>query len=407
MIGVLLAPQYLGTDSYLSMNSMESAFWMTCLLALILILRGGSEKLWLIFGFSAGLGLLNKPSMTFFLVALLAALLVTKQRSLLAGKWAAAGVALLILIALPNLLWQIHNHWPTLEFLHNGQVQNKNIKLAPLPFLIQQIMNLQPATVLIWGAGLVWLLHNPLAKSWRWLGLTYVFFLAGMMALHAKDYYVAPIYPILFAAGGIAWERRNATRKAIAADRIFAFPILETVLIVVGVLVMPLAIPLMPPMAWLRYTKATYLYKAAGNTENQGSGPLPQFYADRFGWQEEVDQVEHVFQSLPADDQKRVTIYCSNYGEASAINFLGRGLPNVISGHNSYWMWGPGGATGELMIVINGASLDEMHKFYRSVEIVGRMDHPYSMPFEHRNIYLVRDRIKPVFDDWKSFKLYI
>ena len=75
--------------------------------------------------------------------------------------------------------------------------------------------------------------------------------------------------------------------------------------------------------------------------------------------------------------------------------------------YNSYWMWGPGGATGELMIVINGASLDEMHKFYRSVEIVGRMDHPYSMPFEHRNIYLVRDRIKPVFDDWKSFKLYI
>jgi hypothetical protein len=157
----------------------------------------------------------------------------------------------------------------------------------------------------------------------------------------------------------------------------------------------------------LRYTKATHLYKAAGNTENEGSGPLPQFYADRFGWQEEVDQVTHVFQSLSADDQKRVTIYCSNYGEASAINFLGRGLPAAISGHNSYWMWGPQGATGDLMIVINGASLGEMHKYYRSVEIVGRMDHPYAMPFEHRNIYLVHDRIKPVFDDWKSFKLYI
>ena len=327
MIGVLLAPQYLGTDSYLSMNSFESLFWMTCLLALILIVRGGSEKLWLLFGFSAGLGLLNKPSMTFFLVALLAALLLTKQRHLLASKWSAAGVALLIVIALPNLLWQVHNHWPTLEFLHNGQVENKNIKLAPLPFLIQQIMNLQPATVLIWGAGLVWLLHNSLAKSWRWLGLTYLFFLAGMMVLHAKDYYVAPIYPILFAAGGIAWERRYAARKAVAADRIFAFPILETVLIVVSILVIPLAIPLMPPAAWLRYTKAMHLYKAAGNTENEGSGPLPQFYADRFGWQEEVDQVTRVFQSLSVGDQKRVTIYCSNYGEASAINFLGRGIP--------------------------------------------------------------------------------
>ncbi len=135
MLGVLVAPQYLGTDSYLSMNSFESLFWMGCLLAVILIVRGGSDKLWLLFGISGGLGLLNKPSMTFFLIALLAALLLTPQRRLLFNKWAAAGIALLILIALPNLIWQIHNHWPTLEFLHNGQVENKNIKLcsAALP----------------------------------------------------------------------------------------------------------------------------------------------------------------------------------------------------------------------------------------------------------------------------------
>ncbi len=91
MLGVLLAPQYLGIDSFLSMNSFESAFWMLCLLALILILRGGSDRLWLLFGAAAGLGLLNKPSMTFFLVALLLALLVTPQRRLLRSRWAARG----------------------------------------------------------------------------------------------------------------------------------------------------------------------------------------------------------------------------------------------------------------------------------------------------------------------------
>jgi 4-amino-4-deoxy-L-arabinose transferase-like glycosyltransferase len=197
MTGVLFAPQYLGTDSYLSMNSMESLFWMTCLLALILIVRGrllgiDRDSLWLLFGLSAGLGLLNKPSMTFFLLALLAALLLTPQRRLLATGWAAAGIALLIVIALPNILWQIHHHWPTLEFLHNGQIENKTIKLSPLAFLGTQILNLQPATILIWGAGLIWLLRNPLAKNWRWLGFTFLIFLAGMMALHAKDYYVVP-----------------------------------------------------------------------------------------------------------------------------------------------------------------------------------------------------------------------
>jgi len=406
MIGVLVAPQYLGLDSYLSMNSAESIFWMGCLLALILIVRGGTDRLWLLFGVSAGLGLLNKPSIAFFLFALLAALLVTPQRRLLFNKWAAAGIALLILITLPNLLWQMHHHWPTLEFLHNGQVENKNIKLAPLPFIGKQILNLQPTTVLVWGAGLVWLLRNPSAKGWRWLGLAYLFFLIAMMALHAKDYYVAPIYPILFAAGGIAWEQRFAARRRVTENRIVAFPIIETILVVAGVLILPIGIPVLRPQQWISYAKGIQLYNAT-NTENESSGPLPQFYADRFGWQEEVDQVSQIYHSLSPDDQAKVGIYCSNYGEASAINVLGHDLPTAISGHNSYWVWGPRGQTGDVMIVINGATPEEMLKYYDSVQIAGRMDHPLSMPYERRNIYLVRGRHKNILEDWLSFKHYI
>lgn len=408
MICVLVAPQYLGIDSYLSMNSFESLFWMGCLLALIQIERGGSERLWwIVFGVSAGVGLLNKPSMTFFLVSLLVALLLTKQRNLLWSRWAALGVVLLILIALPNLLWQVRNHWPTLEFLHNGEAENKNIRLAPLPFIATQILNMQPATLLVWGAGLVWLLRNPAAKSWRWLGLTYLIFLAVMMALHAKDYYVSPIYPILFAAGGIAWETRFARRASVRQDRVFAFPVMETVLLVFAVVLLPMSIPTMRPLQWVAYTKALHLYGASGNTENEASGPLPQFYADRFGWQEEVSEVTRIYHSLSPEDQKKVGILTSNYGEASAINFLGNGLPFAISGHNNYWLWGPHGYTGEVMIVVNGASPEEMRKYYDSVTVAGRMDNPYSMPYERRNIYLVRGRHKNLVDNWADLKHYI
>jgi 4-amino-4-deoxy-L-arabinose transferase-like glycosyltransferase len=406
MIGVLVSPQYLGLDSFLSMNSFESAFWMGCVLALILILRGWSERwCWLLFGICGGVGLLNKPSMTFFLIALLLGLLLTPQRRLLFSRWAVIGVALLILIALPNLLWQINHHWPTLEFLHNGQVENKNVKLGPLAFVGQQIQNLHPLTIFIWLPGLIWLLRNPTSKSWRFLGYTYLIFLALMMALHAKDYYVIPIYPFLFAAGGIAWEQRFASRPGVRQNSAFAFPIYETILIIGGILTLPMAIPVMRPPDWIAYTKALHL--AASNTENQSIGLLPQFYADRFGWQEEVNEVTRIYHSLSPEDQRKVGIICSNYGEASAINFLGQGLPTAISGHNSYWMWGPNGATGEVMIVINGASLEEMRKQYDSVEIAGRMDNPFSMPYERRYIYLARGRHKNLTANWKDVKHYI
>jgi hypothetical protein len=398
MLGVLLAGEYLGIDSFLSMNSFESMFWMLCLLALILILRGGSEKLWLLFGVAAGVGLLNKPSMTFFLVALLVALLLTPQRRLLGSRWAAAGVALLLLITLPNLLWQVHNHWPTLEFLRNDAAGNKSIKLAPVAFLVKQIVDMGPLGALIWGAGLVHLLRR---KDTRWLGITYVIFLAIMIALHAKDYYVSPIYPILYAAGGIAWERRFAQRRSVINDRAFAFPIYETALIAIAVFALPMSLPLMPPAQWLRYTHATGLSHFNGNSEAYSSGPLPQFYADRFGWQEEVDQVARVYNALPPEQRKITGILCSNYGQASAINFLGRGLPFAISRHNNYYLWGTHGYNFDSMILIERTTPEHLHAFYHSVTVVGHMDNPWAMPFERRNtIYLLQGLKVPATTIW-------
>jgi 4-amino-4-deoxy-L-arabinose transferase-like glycosyltransferase len=403
MICVLVAPQYLGIDSFLSMNSFESMFWMPCLLAIILILRGGSERWWLLFGLSAGIGLLNKPSMTFFLVALLIALLVTPQRRLLASRWTFFGIALLILIALPNLLWQVHNHWPTLEFLHNGRVLHKNVELGPIDFMLTQIKNLHPIGLLVWGAGLVWLLRS---HAYRWLGLMFLVFLAAMIVMHAKDYYVLPVYPILFAAGGVAWESFYARSSRVVQDRIFAFPLLESALILTGLALMPLAIPVLRPEPWIVYARATHLYQVT-NSEHQVTSSLPQFYADRFGWQEYTDQVERIYKSLSPQEQAVAVIYGDDYGLSSAINFLGHDLPPAIGPHNNYFLWGPQGKTGEVFILL-GSDGKGLTDRWNSVTVVGEMNNPYAMPYERRKIYLCRGlKMPPLQQIWPKVKHYI
>jgi hypothetical protein len=185
-------------------------------------------------------------------------------------------------------------------------------------------------------------------------------------------------------------------------------PAYATLLIVTGILIVPMSLPILRPQQWLDYTTRMHMRDKASNSENEATSAFPQFYADRFGWQEMVDQVTRIVNGLPPADRARVGILCSNYGEAGAIDFLGaeRGLPATISGHNNYWIWGPRGETGELIIVINGASLDEMRKYYASVEIAGVMNHPYAMPFEHRNIYLCRGRKGSIVKDWPEFKHY-
>jgi MFS family permease len=405
MLGILMAPEFLGLDSFLSMNSFEAVFWMTAVLAILMLLRGASSRWWIVFGLAGGIGIENKPSMVVFLIALLVGLLLTPERRIVFSRAALVGVALIVVLALPNLLWQIHYHFPTLEFIHNGKADHKNVVLSPLQFLGAQIMMLSPFSVFLWLPGVIWLLLSRRGREWRFLGWTYLVFLVLMYATRdAKDYYLAPIYPAIFAAGGVCWQallRRRTTAWLV--------PTYATLLLVAGILVMPMSMPVLTPQQWLDYTARMHLRGTSKNMENEATSAFPQFYADRFGWQEMVDDVTGIYNALPAADRGRAGILCSNYGEASAINFLGagRGLPFAISGHNSYWTWGPHGETGEVMIVINGASLEEMRKFYDSVEIAGVMNHPYAMPYEHRNIYLCRGRKGSIVKDWAEFKKYI
>src|ERR1700727_3357816 len=166
MLGVLAAGVYLGIDGFLSMNSFGPVFWMLCVLALVRIVQCDSQSdskaevrtWWIVFGLSAGLAFENKDSVAFFLVAMLVAVLLTPQRRILANRWFVVAVFLIVLVALPNLLWQIHNHFPTLEWLRDVQASDKDVKLPPPQFLLAQIVTLTPHSVLLWGTGVLWLL---------------------------------------------------------------------------------------------------------------------------------------------------------------------------------------------------------------------------------------------------------
>ncbi len=374
------------------------------MLAVIQVGQGRSAwTWWTVFGISAGIGLLNKPSMAFFLLALGAGLLLTSQRRLLFTRQAACGIALLIVLASPNLLWQLHHHWPTLEFLHNGRVENKNVHLAPAAFLLHQFMTLGPWTALLWIPGLIRALRQP---SLRWIGFTFLIFLAGMVTLGAKDYYVTPVYPILMAVGGIAWQTRFPSRTATEHGNARRYrPLVPVPFLVASFLMLlgcaqafPLAEPVLRPATYVAYLHT--LHQDPPNSENTVSGPLPQFYADRFGWQEEVNMVQRTVDSLSPQERAKAAILTDNYGEAGALEFLGHNLPPVFCGQNSYWMWGRDYLSthpetgGQVLILVETTTAEHLHTFFGRVELVGTMNTtPWAMPYERRRkIWLLRDR---------------
>jgi hypothetical protein len=223
-----------------------------------------------------------------------------------------------------------------------------------------------------------------------------------MILLHAKDYYLAPIYAIFYAAGGICLIQsrpvpvwRKVLRVAYAVLLCYAL-----------VRCVPYSIPVLPPQQFVAYEKSFGF--TPQDSENHDATILPQFYADRFGWHEMVEKVARVYNSLPPEERAVTGIFTGNYGEASAINLFGPkyGLPTAISGHQSYWMWGPHGYTGQEMIVINDASPAEMKDYYASCVVAAVNDHPLAMPWEHNNIYLCHGRKATYEADWKDLKHY-
>ena len=209
---VLLAPVILGNATRLSMNPFEPLFWMGAVYFLLRAINLDQPKLLLATGILLGLGLENKHSTAFFLVSLTIGLLLTPSRRLLLSKWFCLAAAIAFLIFLPNLIWQYLHDFPTLEALRNVKLTHKNIELPPLPFLTaanHDVASCQRADLDSGSSSVRY--FSGRAKSYRWMGIAYLIFLAIMMKLHGKDYYLAPIYPMLFAAGGVFWESTIAT----------------------------------------------------------------------------------------------------------------------------------------------------------------------------------------------------
>jgi len=216
---VLIAPVILGNGTRLSMNPLEPLFWMGCVYFLLRAVNREKPEYLLGCGILLGIGLENKHSTIFFLTALVLGLLCVSERKLLATKWFWLGAAVAAALALPNGVWQYAHHFPAIEDLRNVKATHKNVELPPLAFIKQQIMMLNPATSLVWVPGFFLLLFQREARRYRSLSIAYIFFLAVMMALKGKDYYLAAIYPMLFAAGGVFLGNKRIAVSDAALDR--------------------------------------------------------------------------------------------------------------------------------------------------------------------------------------------
>lgn len=400
-LAVLVAPVFLAVHGVLTMNAFEPVFWMGAAYVLIRLVQTGDARMWIAVGALLGLGLENKHSTAFFGIAVGVALLLSPERRWLRTPWPWLAVALALALFLPNIVWQVQHGFPTLEGLGNVRRTGKNVVPGPVDFVAQQVLLLHPVLLPLWLAGLAWLFAAARGR-YRLLGWTYVVFFALLFALEGKNYYLAPVYPMLFAAGAVAVDAA-LDRWARTRGRRWPKAVIVAVVVAAGAALAPLTLPILPPERYVAYEKALGI--TPPKTEVGHRGALPQHFGDRFGWPELVAEVARIYHALPAEDRARAAIFANNYGEAGAVNLFGPqyGLPPAVSAHQTHFLWGPRANTGEVLIVLQDDRAD-LERICTSVEEAGAHFHPWGMAEENNPIFICRGLTPPLAEMWPRLK---
>ena len=395
---VLPVPVYLMLDHWLTMNAFEPLLWTATLSLALRMVEQDEPRYWLAIGAVWGVGLENKYSMLFPVAALLFALVLTPERRLLRNGWFAAGVALAALLFMPNIIWQAWHGFPFLEFEHNARLDGSRLVRSPLSFITDQCVIMNPLLAPLWIGGLMWLLLAPGARTYRFAGWTFLGIFLLLLTLKAKNYYVAPAYPMLFAAGAVAFEKGTSKRWGWMRSTYSALVLLS------GVILAPLVLPLLPVHVLLRYQDALRGWQPV-RFERQSWGLLPEQFAGEFGWEEMARETAKAFHHLPLAQRQATAIFANDYSEAGAIDFFGPkyGLPPAISNHETYWLWGPRSYTGQSVIVLGSDGEGDREHFAR-VESVGRVDQPLARQDEHFELYLCQDDRNVLQTVWPSIK---
>jgi 4-amino-4-deoxy-L-arabinose transferase-like glycosyltransferase len=388
-LAVMIAPLYLSMGMMFTTNVFEQLIWAVAVYLIISVLKANSSRALLLLGLILGLGMLNKYTMFFYAGAAVTSLIFTSDRKLLKNRFWQLSIALVLVILLPNLLWQLNHGWPTLEFIREASI-NRMEKVSPIDFLSQQFFSLNPINFFLMIAGLYYYLVDSRGKAYRLLGIMFILLFAFFAFQHSKDYYLAPAYPMIWIGGALLLEKlANRFKSMIIKVSVIS------VMIIAGIIIAPFSLPVLNP---------EYLEKVAAYEKAE----FPLVFKDMMGWENMAAAVAKAYNGLPSGVKSGCAVLANNYGEAAAIDYYGEkyGLPKAICAHNSYWIWGPRDYTGEQVLSV-GLNPEDLAQGFGDLKKLGDINCNWATWYEcNLAIHLWSKPRLPLKNIWPYLKMY-
>jgi hypothetical protein len=390
LAGAASLPASIGGGALMQYVSFDYLAWVLTAYFVIRLLKMGNPGWWVAIGASIGFGMLSKYAICFFVVGIAVGLLFTDARQYLKSKWLWIGVAVALLMFLPNLHWQVQHQFVSLDllrFIHARDVRRGDTS----SFLPDQLTHTLLPLVLV---GLYFYFFSRQAGRFRMVGWMYVTTLVVFAIAKSKSYYIYPAYPMLYAAGAVWVEGWPATMRRWAALAIWS--ITWTLVACGAIFTIAFCLPIAPVNShWFETSLAV---------------GQPEFRAE-FGWQEMVQEVARIRDSVTPEERAHLGILADNTGEAGAVNLYGAqyGLPRAISGINSNWQRGYGNPPPQTLIVV-GQSREAADRNFEACRLAGHLWDRYGVKTDEMgwgpDIFICGPPRLGWPEFWKRFKYY-
>lgn len=377
-VAIAVSPLSLTQAAVMQYVSFDYLWGVTITYLLVRLLNSGDSRWWLAIGMTMGLGMETRYTMGFLVLGIVGAVLLTSARRFLLTRWLWIGVALSILIFLPNLVWQARHQFISLDFLKHLHARDLREGRYAGFYREQLLVCVNIVTAPLVAFGLWFLLFRKQSRPYRLLGWTFVLTFALFAFAGARSYYTAPLYPVIVAAGCAAlgmWLQgcRPAVRNTVLAS-------VWTLLAVAGTAFALVALPIAP----------------IGSAVWNFNLKVHDQFSEELGWPDLANAVATVYRSLPEVERESTGILTGNYGEGGALNLYGPalGLPHAMSLTNSFWYRGYDPRLPETVIV-TGFDWDEATSIFESCHVVAKNSNPYGVLNEesrdHPDILLCRN----------------
>jgi hypothetical protein len=338
------SPTIITFGQFYSMNAFEPLLAVLLMLFAVRMIKENNPKRWIVLGIIMGLGMMNKHTFGVFIIAIILSLILAGKWKLIFNKWFFVGSIIALIIFTPNIIWQIINNYPSLEFYRNIN-SDKNVYTPPLAFILGQVMGMSPSTIPIWIAGFLFLLFSKTMKEFKFLGILFVtLFLFMLLSGISRSDRLAFAYPAAFAGGAIFYEHLFLKYKLSSA---------KVVLILFIFSGLAISLPLVLPYFSYETVIARTEFIQYNTELERGNKPLlPQILADKIGWEERFNLVYSAYQSLSDDDKKQTIVAAGNYGQAGALELYGKDkdFPPVVCTHNNYYFWSKSRLKGNILL---------------------------------------------------------